>query len=237
MTIKNILKKLIYGHKADSLSYVSWLKSRGMRIGENVTIYTPTKCSIDETRPFMIEAGNNVEITEGITILTHGYDWTAFKHYSGDCMGSCSAVTTGNNVFVGMNTTILKGSSIGNNCIIGANSLLTGDTYPDNSVIVGSPARVMCDLDTYYKKRAAAQLCEAKELYKNYKKSYDSEPPKEIFREFFWLFEDRNMELIPCFQNVLKLGGEYEKADRRFRSTNPQFDSYEDFLNWCRKRN
>lgn len=126
MKIKKILKKLIYGHKADSSTYVLWLKSKGMRIGENVTIYAPTKCSIDETRPFMIEIGDNVEITEGVTILTHGYDWSVFKHYSGDCMGSCSEVTIGNNVFIGMNTTILKGSTIGNNCIIGANSLLTG---------------------------------------------------------------------------------------------------------------
>ena len=41
MKIKKILKKLIYGHKADSLTYVLWLKSKGMRIGANVTIQGP----------------------------------------------------------------------------------------------------------------------------------------------------------------------------------------------------
>ena len=44
---------------------------------------------------------------------------------------------------------------------------------------------------------------------------------KEIFREFFWLFEDRNVELIPCFQDVLKLGGGIRKSRQKISFYKP----------------
>ena len=34
----------------------------------------------------MIEIGDNVSITEGVTILTHGYDWSVFKGKYGDVL-------------------------------------------------------------------------------------------------------------------------------------------------------
>lgn len=49
--IKNILRKLVYGAKADSDSYVKYLKSLGMKIGDRTTIYIPTKSQIDISRP------------------------------------------------------------------------------------------------------------------------------------------------------------------------------------------
>lgn len=125
MNVKDCLKKIVYGTKANSDSYVAYLRSKGMLIGKNTTIYVPTKTSIDETRPWMIEIGNNVKITEGVTILTHGYDWSVFKVKYGEVFGSAGKVTIGNNVFIGMNTTILKGVTVGDNCIIGAGSVLT----------------------------------------------------------------------------------------------------------------
>ena len=69
--IKKILRKLLYGNKADSKTYIEYLRSLGMKIGEETTIYVPTKTQIDTTRPWLISIGNNVKITEDITILTH----------------------------------------------------------------------------------------------------------------------------------------------------------------------
>lgn len=51
-------------------------------------------------------------------------------------------VTIGENVFIGMNTIILKGTHIGNNCVVGAGSVVHG-TFEDNSVIAGNPAKVV----------------------------------------------------------------------------------------------
>ena len=51
-------------------------------------------------------------------------------------------VKIGNNVFIGMKSTILKGVRIGNNVIIGANSLVNKDV-PDNCVVAGNPAKIV----------------------------------------------------------------------------------------------
>jgi acetyltransferase-like isoleucine patch superfamily enzyme len=46
-----------------------------------------------------------------------------------------SPVIIGDNVWIGANTVILKGTIIGNNCVVGAGTVLKGD-YPDNTIIV-----------------------------------------------------------------------------------------------------
>jgi len=235
MNIKSFLKTIIYGTKANSESYIKYLQSKGMRIGDNTTIYVPTKTSIDETRPWMIEIGSNVNITEGVTILTHGYDWSVLKVKYGDVLGSAGKVVIGNNVFIGMNTTILKGVTIGDNCIIGAGSILTGGIYPDNSVIVGQPAKVLCTVDEYYKKRVKLQLDEAKECAVEYKMVFGKRPPKDIFYEFFWIFEERNGWLIPSFDSMMNLTGNRDVSYRKFRETKPIFENYDAFLDWCFK--
>lgn len=136
MGLKHILKKLILGPKTSSSDYVAYLRSLGMTIGDNTVIYSPNYCVIDQTRPWMIEIGNNVSITTGVTILTHGYDWSVFKGMYGDVLGSAGRVKIGDNVFIGMHSTILKGVTIGDNVVIGANSLVNKDV-PDNCVVVG----------------------------------------------------------------------------------------------------
>ena len=56
-------------------------------------------------------------------------------------------VDIGENVFIGANVIILKGSKIGNNCVIGAGAVGSG-TFEDNTVIVGNPAKVVRKLET-----------------------------------------------------------------------------------------
>lgn len=234
MGIKDLLKKIIYGAKANSETYIDYLRSKGMRIGDNTTIYVPTKTSIDETRPWMIEIGRNVNITEGVTILTHGYDWAVLKVKYGDVLGSAGKVTIGNNVFIGMNTTILKGVTVGDNCIIGAGSVLTRGKYPENSVIVGSPAKVIGDIDSYREKMVGLQLSEAIECYKCYKDVFNAPPPKEIFREFFWLFQERDeAKLCEAFSSIMQLEGNYNLSLQRWCDSKPLFNSYDEFVSYC----
>ena len=66
--------------------------------------------------------------------------------------GSCGKVTIGDNCFIGMHSTILKGSTIGDNVIIGANSLVNRNIPPD-SVWGGVPAHFLMTLEDYYEKR------------------------------------------------------------------------------------
>ena len=51
-------------------------------------------------------------------------------------------VTIGNNVWVGMNSVVMRGVTIGENTIIGANSIVT-KSIPANVIAVGSPCKVI----------------------------------------------------------------------------------------------
>lgn len=164
MGLRDTFRRFAYGPKASSEAYIEHLRSLGMVIGENVRIYSPTHCVIDATRPWMVEIGDNVHITEGVTILTHGYDWSVLKGKYGDVLGSSGRVRIGSNVFIGMNATVLKGVTIGDNVVVGANSLINKDV-PSDCVVVGNPQRVVMGIDDYLAKRRVAQLAEAAELY------------------------------------------------------------------------
>jgi acetyltransferase-like isoleucine patch superfamily enzyme len=63
--VKRLVKRLFYGPKAESRTYIEYLRTKGMKIGENVTIYAPTKTTIDEQYPWMIEIGDHVKIAQG----------------------------------------------------------------------------------------------------------------------------------------------------------------------------
>lgn len=151
MSLKKFFKKIRYGERCDSQTYIKYLKKKGVTIGDRTVIFDPQTTIIDETRPWMIEIGNDVQITSGVTLLTHGYDWSVLKGVYGEVLGSSGVLKIGNNVFIGMHSTILKGVTIGNNVIIGANSLVNKD-IPDNCVAVGNPCRVIMSLEEYYKK-------------------------------------------------------------------------------------
>lgn len=187
--IKQFLKKLIYGPRADSDRYIRYLRSLGVRIGKDCIIYVPSKTLIDTQRPWMIEIGDHVLITEGVKILQHGYEWAVLKRIHGPVIGSAGKVSIGNNVFIGMNAVILKGVTIGDNTIIGAGSIVSGD-IPGNCVAAGNPCRPIMSLEAYYEKRQQAQLGEAIQLVQEYRKVYHREPGESELAEFVWLFSD-----------------------------------------------
>lgn len=150
---------------ADTMSsseYVDLMRKNGVMIGENVNFRYPSHTLIDTTRPCLVEIGNNIDINDNFSILTHDFGTFVFREYYHDFVNSSGKVTIGDNIVFGRNVTILKGVSIGNNCIIGSGSIVS-KSIPDNSVAVGVPARVICSLDEYYHKRKKRQLDEALE--------------------------------------------------------------------------
>lgn len=77
-------------------SYLAHLRKTGMRIGEGTEVFArTTDILIDTTRPWLIEIGRNVQLTAGVKILTHGYDWAVLKAKYGDIYGSAGKVTIG----------------------------------------------------------------------------------------------------------------------------------------------
>lgn len=138
-------------------------------------------------------------------------------------------VFIGNNVFIGVHSTILKGVHIGNNVIIGANSLVNKN-IPDNMVAAGNPCRVIMTLEEYHEKRKAAQVGEARELVYQYRECYRKEPDEKALREFFWLFEDGKRELPLVWKEVMLLMKNEDMSYRCLKENVKQFDNMDDFL-------
>ncbi|WP_195990326.1 acyltransferase [Clostridium sp. D53t1_180928_C8] len=223
---KVIMKSYV---RRNSKSYIKLLRSKGCKIGERTVIFNPQTTNIDRTRPCLIDIGDDVKITDGVTILTHGYDWSVLSGVYHDMIGSSGKVTIGNNVFIGMKSTILKGVTIGNNVIIGANSLVNKD-IPDNVVVAGNPAKIIMTLDEYYSKRKNEYVAEAIELAQTYYDRFNTKPPIELFHEFFPLFMARDDEGIAMAK---KSFGDNSMMLDKFISSEPIYKGYDDFLKLC----
>lgn len=159
------LRQIVRKALADTMSssdYIDRMRNYGVRIGENVTFRYPSHTLIDTTRPCLVEIGNNIDVNDNFTILTHDFGTFVFREYYHDFVNSSGKVKIGNNIVFGRNVTILKGVSIGNNCIIGSGSIVT-KSIPDNTVAAGIPAKVICSLDEYYHKRKKTSVGEALE--------------------------------------------------------------------------
>jgi acetyltransferase-like isoleucine patch superfamily enzyme len=51
-------------------------------------------------------------------------------------------IKIGDDCFIGMNSIILKGTTLGNNVVVGAGSVVHG-TFPDNCIVAGNPAKII----------------------------------------------------------------------------------------------
>ena len=230
MFFKEFSRKLKYVVRYSSDTYVKYLRNTGVKIGSRTTIFDPRTTIIDETRPWMISIGDDVQITSGVTILTHGFDWSVLKGVYGEVLGSSGKVSIGNNVFIGMKSTVLKGVSIGNNVIIGANSLVNRD-IPDNCVAAGNPCRVIMSLDEYYKKRKYEQVKEATELIREYREKMGKNPDESVLHEFFWLFSENPNSLHNVFKNINKITGNESFTNEVMRKHKKEYKDIHEFIN------
>lgn len=57
-----------------------------------------------------------------------------------------SPIVIGDDCFIGMNSIILKGTTLGDNVIVGAGSVVHG-VFPNNCIIAGNPAKIVRLLD------------------------------------------------------------------------------------------
>lgn len=140
--------------------FVAYLRKNGIKVGKNVNFRYPAHTTIDLNRPCLIEFGDNLDINDNFTVLTHDFASFVFRRYYHDFVNSSGKVKIGNNIVFGRNVTILKGVTIGDNCIIGAGSIVS-KSIPSNSVAMGIPAKVILSLDDYYKRRKNRQITEA----------------------------------------------------------------------------
>jgi len=112
--------------------------SAEVTIGNNVGISGAAIYAHDK-----IEIGDNCLIGANVKIIDndfHPIDPVA--RLNSDPNIPHAPVTIGKNVFIGMNSIILKGTVIGDNCVVGAGSVVHGK-FEDNCIIAGNPARAV----------------------------------------------------------------------------------------------
>lgn len=233
--IKQLIRNITLREKASSEKYCAYLRKRGVQIGQRVRFYSPSHTTLDLSCPWLISMGDDVLITHGVVILTHDYAWSVLKRLdcSGEILGAQSPVKIGNNVFIGMNAIITRGTTIGDNVVIGAGSVVTGNCE-SNSVYAGNPARKIMTIEQYRQKRRKLHLEEAKTLALEYRRRFGCNPPMEEFREYFTLFcTAEQASRISQFRKQMETCGNYDDCVA-FMDANPTvFDSYEAFLAEC----
>jgi acetyltransferase-like isoleucine patch superfamily enzyme len=114
---------------------IEYFRRQGMKIGKNCHLNTLSF----STEPYLIELGDDVAISAGTDFVTHDGAIRCFRNELNDA-DIFGRIIIGNNVFIGINCTILPNTVIGNNCIIGAGSVVRGK-FPDGMVILGNPAK------------------------------------------------------------------------------------------------
>lgn len=108
-----------------------------IKIGDNTGISGGTIYAWED-----IQIGNNCIIGANVKIFDtdfHPVDAEERMHENRDAVRT-RPVKIGNNVFIGVNAIILKGTELGDNCVVGAGSVVSGK-FGDGKVIAGNPAR------------------------------------------------------------------------------------------------
>lgn len=211
--------------------YKKYLLSKGVLIGEHTTIYSPNHVSIDTRKPWLIKIGDYCSITSGVHILAHDYSRSVLRKQYGDFVGGSLPVTIGDNVFIGINAIILKGTQVGSNSIIGAGAVVSG-CFEDGVVIAGNPAKVICTTEEYYKKCKQRWVADAKECAKAIRRNSGKMPSVEDMSDgYAWLYLPHTEETINQYPTWFNLtADDPESIKKDFVNSTPIYSSFEEFL-------
>ncbi len=220
--------------KRSSASYIAYMRSIGIKIGEGTIIRDKKNISIDISRPELLEIGSNVLLHKGTIILTHDFASRCFVNSDCEFYPSHGKVKIGNNVWLGENVTICKGVTIGNNCIIGIGSIVT-KSIPSNSVAVGIPAKVICSYKDYMEKRSKDYIKEAIE-YAQCILDSGREPTIADFHDDYPCFVDGSnyKEYNYPYRKIFKTQEQFEIWLANHKKI---FDGFDDFISYVKQRN
>ena len=127
---KNAILKIGKMFNMRSGSKIRVRKNANISIGDNVSLSHNCIFACHEK----ITIGDDVQFSPGVLVYDHDHD---FKVEGGVKLGKykTSPITIGNNVWVGANSIILRGSKIGDNSVIAAGSIVKCEV-PPNSVFM-----------------------------------------------------------------------------------------------------
>lgn len=125
---------------------VRYARSIGVNIKGKVTFYGASP-GMFGSEPWLITLGDNVHIVSGCNFVTHDGGVLILRQDYPD-LEITKPIVIGDNVYIGLNCTILPGVHIGDNVIVGAGSVVTRNV-PSGNVVGGVPARSIKSLESY----------------------------------------------------------------------------------------
>lgn len=218
-------------YKSSSTRYIKYLRKKGMKIGKNSVILSPNHSHIDVGRASWIEIGDNCVLTYGISLIAHDYSWSILRKSHGVLAPTGGGgIKIGNNVFIGVNSIVLRNVSIGNNCIIGAGSVVC-NSIPDNSVATGNPCKVILSLDEFCEKRKKALLNEATQEALHIMKVVRRNPTESELARFGFLFNLKDGNII---NRLSTIGDSKSDFIDTYKKQDHMFENFESFIEFVK---
>lgn len=133
---------IYWRHFASSEKYARHI---GVTIGKNCLIATRNW----STEPYLVTIGNNVQLTNDVSIHTHGGGNSVRKeHPDFDTFGK---VVIEDWAYIGAYSQIMPGVTIGEGALVAAGSVVTKSVTP-HTVVGGNPAKYICTVEEYYER-------------------------------------------------------------------------------------
>lgn len=111
-------------------SHIRIRKGAKLKIGDNVSVNHGCMIVSHEN----ITIGNNVQFSPNVMVYDHDHDYSADGGVK-SLKYKCAPISIGNNVWIGANSVILRGTSIGDGTVIGAGSVVKG-TVPAETIYI-----------------------------------------------------------------------------------------------------
>lgn len=123
----------------------------GVKFGKNCLIATKNWSS----EPYLIEIGDNVQVTHNVSIHTHGGSHVARKMIPNFDMFGKVIIKDG--AYIGAYSQIMPGVTIGEGSLVAAGSIVT-KSVPAGVVVAGNPAIYICSIEEYIERNKKYNL-------------------------------------------------------------------------------
>lgn len=226
--IRRIISKLRHLYMLrSSKSYVAYLRSKGVMIGNGTYFQSPKTTEVDISRPSLISIGCNCFFNDYVELISHDWVTHVFLHNGRNFINSSGRIKIGNNVAFGRHVLVLKGVTIGDNSFIGAGSIVTRD-IPANSIAAGIPCKVITTIEKYYQKRLSVREGEAFDYARSIQERFNRRPvPADFWEEFPLFVSGDEVENYPEIPIRRQLGPTFHKYINEHKA---KYSSFEQFL-------
>ena len=127
--------KSLYLELIKIISPVRHARLIGVNLGSNCLIYRSMEWP---SEPYLVTIGNNVQLTRGVAIHTHGGGNVIRRKVPDfDAFGK---VVIKDWAYIGSHAQIMPGVTIGEGAMVAANSVVTKSFPEGNALLVGKPA-------------------------------------------------------------------------------------------------